>query len=268
MADVRKLIKQRLEEIVGANFAVKTVTGVRNGFQISFHDLEESRSPLITIRPEGLKRHRIEVGFGKFSGKTINKFREADEDSKKLAEAFINQIVKEFDLDPTLIVQITNPSITQSPSVFSIKLDQKSSSPESFWFTCEKAIASIFFAFAELLGYEEVDEEENEQVESMMEGAVSLVTVKRRERSRKNRALALLIHGEQCIACGLNPSDKYVGSNNIIEVHHLQPLSQNSEPRPYNPASDLVPLCPNCHRAIHSFGVIPVTLDELKSKLR
>ena len=62
----------------------------------------------------------------------------------------------------------------------------------------------------------------------------------------------LSIHGEICSVCGLNPKSVYGEViNSIIEVHHIEPLSEVAEARAYNPRTDLIPLCPNCHRAIH-----------------
>ena len=38
----------------------------------------------------------------------------------------------------------------------------------------------------------------------------------------------------------------------IIEVHHIVPLNQIGESYVVNPINDLIPVCPNCHAAIHS----------------
>ena len=71
---------------------------------------------------------------------------------------------------------------------------------------------------------------------------------------------------EKCVACGLEPKLRYGDTAGaIIEVHHLEALSLQAEPRPYDPAVDLVPLCPNCHRAVHTRRPVPLPIDELKS---
>ena len=38
----------------------------------------------------------------------------------------------------------------------------------------------------------------------------------------------------------------------IIEVHHIVPLNQIGESYVVDPIKDLIPVCPNCHAAIHS----------------
>lgn len=38
----------------------------------------------------------------------------------------------------------------------------------------------------------------------------------------------------------------------IIEVHHIVPISQIGKEYEVDPINDLVPLCPNCHTALHS----------------
>ena len=246
MADIQLLIKQRLLETVGANFTVEIVTGARDGYQIRFSDLEISRGPLLLVRPEGIKRYRIELSYGKFSRETLLHLQNASQDSKAVAMAFLSHLIKDFELDAALIDLIVNPNQTNTLTGFSIKLSKNNSLPESYKFICDKVLAPILLSFAELLGYEDVDENDENFSDSAMEGAVSLVIVKKRERSKKNRALALLIHGHKCLACDLDPSKIYDNKNSIIEVHHLQPLSQNKEPRPYDPALDLVPkLSPN-----------------------
>ena len=87
--------------------------------------------------------------------------------------------------------------------------------------------------------------------------------VKRRERNPRNRVLCIRLKGERCAGCGLEPRKSYGSAGAIIEVHHLEPLSLLQAPRPYDPAFDLVPLCPNCHRAVHTRRPVPLSLAEL-----
>ena len=37
----------------------------------------------------------------------------------------------------------------------------------------------------------------------------------------------------------------------FIHVHHITPVSQVNERYSLNPASDLIPVCPNCHSMLH-----------------
>ena len=100
-----------------------------------------------------------------------------------------------------------------------------------------------------------------------MEGGVLLAIVKRRERNPRNRLLCIRLHGERCACCGLEPRSVYGDAGSIIEVHHIEPLSLLGAPRLYDPAKDLAPLCPNCHRALHTRRPVPMALTELRSIL-
>jgi len=58
----------------------------------------------------------------------------------------------------------------------------------------------------------------------------------------------------QCDMCELLPRVKYPWTDNLLEIHHLLPLSSgiallNSG----TSLNDIVPLCPNCHRSIHVY---------------
>jgi 5-methylcytosine-specific restriction protein A len=84
------------------------------------------------------------------------------------------------------------------------------------------------------------------------EGAAVQVVVNRYERDRRNRAAAIAIHGVACVACRIDMGQKYgAAAAGLIEVHHLTPVSQLGEGYILNPATDLVPLCPNCHGVVH-----------------
>ncbi|WP_225919261.1 HNH endonuclease [Actomonas aquatica] len=116
-------------------------------------------------------------------------------------------------------------------------------------------------AVAELLGVDDAIPESTAE----WEGGIKESVVRKRERSRRNRLLCISIHGRICKVCGFDPVTVYgPDGSQIIEVHHIEPLSESSAPRPYDPASDLIPLCPNCHRAIHC-RVPAFSPDELRS---
>jgi hypothetical protein len=86
------------------------------------------------------------------------------------------------------------------------------------------------------------------------------------ERSRANRAACIAIHGLGCAACGMRMSDRYgEAARDLVEVHHLTPLACMGAPKPVDPRSDLVPLCPNCHRVAHlaSPPYLPAQIREL-----
>ena len=66
-------------------------------------------------------------------------------------------------------------------------------------------------------------------------------------RNPKLRAIAIQIHGRSCCVCGFN-FDVFFGeelARGYIEVHHLNSVA--SCERTTDPATDLAPLCANCH---------------------
>lgn len=95
-------------------------------------------------------------------------------------------------------------------------------------------------------------------VEVLEEGAIKEMHVSRRERNPELRK-ACIEHFRAkadgkivCAACGLVFGEMYgeIGEG-YIEVHHLKPISQTDERHEVDPATDLVPLCANCHAMIH-----------------
>jgi len=57
-----------------------------------------------------------------------------------------------------------------------------------------------------------------------------------------------------CDMCTLNPKHRYPWTENILEIHHLLPLSATLSITDKGTSfNDVVPLCPNCHKSVHSF---------------
>lgn len=84
------------------------------------------------------------------------------------------------------------------------------------------------------------------------EGACARVTVNRYERSPVNRAACIAAHGSACNVCGFDFSAVYGPlGHGYIEVHHRVPVSQMGASYIVDPIRDLVPLCSNCHAAVH-----------------
>ncbi len=97
-----------------------------------------------------------------------------------------------------------------------------------------------------------------------IEGAVSQVRVNRYERDPKARAACLQKSGCNCSVCGFNFSKSYgeIGDG-FIHVRHRKPLSLRKSQYRLNPASDLAPVCPNCHAMLHTSDP-PLEIDELR----
>ena len=89
--------------------------------------------------------------------------------------------------------------------------------------------------------------------EKYVEGRISDVTMRRRERSREARAACLAAYGFSCYVCGLNLRAQYVGlATEVIHVHHEEPLSGAPGEREFDPVATMKPVCPNCHAVIHA----------------
>lgn len=58
-----------------------------------------------------------------------------------------------------------------------------------------------------------------------------------------------------CDACELDTSKRYPWAARILDLHHLLPLSSGTRvlDKSGTVLSDLVPLCPTCHRAVHRY---------------
>ena len=85
---------------------------------------------------------------------------------------------------------------------------------------------------------------------TVVEGAIVDRHVSTYKRDTKLRNKCLEKKGRVCSICGFDPVAKYgKGFKNIIEVHHLYPVSIGIRETTID---DLIPVCPNCHRALHS----------------
>ncbi|MBE9917859.1 hypothetical protein G8C92_28060 [Paenibacillus donghaensis] len=88
------------------------------------------------------------------------------------------------------------------------------------------------------------------------------------ERSLKNRAKAIEVHGTTCKVCGFN-FDEFYGSDlarHFIEIHHITPLSMIDE-QSIDPVKDLIPVCSNCHSMIHRRRETVMPIEELKKRI-
>lgn len=107
-----------------------------------------------------------------------------------------------------------------------------------------------------------------------LEGAVSVKFHRSRERKsglrhKKIEQFRARNNGSLfCQMCGLEPGRQYPEelAESVIEVHHLKPLSEASSPRPTD-LDELLVVCANCHRAIHSSTEVEENTKLLKAKV-
>lgn len=98
------------------------------------------------------------------------------------------------------------------------------------------------------------------------EGAAGYVTLNKYERNQKARAACIAAHGTACAVCGIDFGQAYGPEfAGKIEVHHIVPLSEIGEDYIVDPVHDMVPVCPNCHTALHSKKDGVYSVKELKA---
>lgn len=264
--DKSELVRQALEAGTGADVSLRSdKSGIQTSLQIWFSDLTRRRGPVITLGPSGLRRHRVEMKFGSASAEILQQISEADDEARKLACALTASI------DPQIYVGLPEGMTRQSwvvngpDFIFSAErrgLDTLLDN-DNIVQTCEDIVVPLLAALAELIGYDEVVPDLPVDEMGSAEGAVLLSVVRRRERNPRNRLLAIRLHGHRCAICNMDPRNTYGSAGQVIEVHHLVPLALLDTPRLYDPASDLVPLCPTCHRVVHTRRPVPWELGEI-----
>lgn len=260
-------IRAELEAGTGAAIGMAVdQSGLRTGLRLWFDDLDERHGPIVDMKPFGMRGYRVTLGFGKFAGEVIRQIQAAGPDDVSLARALVISIGETVDLD--LSGQARSDWSIDS-GAFKITATARglvADPDEAVTLVSRDIIVPLMAAMAELIGYDVIVEEGFE--EAAFEGAILVSTVRRRERNPRNRLLCIRLHGERCLCCRFEPKSFYGEVGNIIEVHHLEALSLLDAPRPYDPTTDLVPLCPNCHRAVHTRRPVPFPLKDVQEKMR
>lgn len=260
------MLKDVLEQGIGADIIVETdSSGLRTGLRSYFAGLTPNQGPVCTIVPSGLKRHAVSIRFGKFATPCILQMQAASEERVAVARALLHEVARAgtVRIAPDQGVEswiITGPEFAIDVTVRDVVAP---ASADAVTRTARNIMVPLMASMAELIGYDE-----DGKTEPDVEGRITEEVILRRERSPRNRLLCLSIHGNRCVACDFSPADAYGFASGIIEVHHLEPLGLIDVPRAYDPRTDLVPLCPNCHRAIHTRRPVPYSLDEFREILR
>lgn len=115
------------------------------------------------------------------------------------------------------------------------------------------------------------EEVSDQNAREYVEGSTKRVFVNKYERDRHARNECLNYYAEKdgcirCQICGFDFGEKYGEQyKNIIEVHHIIPLSEIKKSYEVNPKKDLLPVCPNCHVVLHS--KVGETIDSLRERL-
>lgn len=112
------------------------------------------------------------------------------------------------------------------------------------------------------------DQDDPQSFESGFEGEKKQRFVTTYERDRKLRKQAIAIHGTSCKACGFDFGKTYGDfATGFIHVHHVVPVSEFGGLKKVDPATDLIPLCANCHAIVHLDKFNTLTLEKLRALL-
>lgn len=246
----------------------KSPVEVRKALVFWFENYDRGAGPTFTIHPTGLKWHTVILKFGVYASPCIQHIAShAEPEAYQLAHALVEQLGEDYNLK---INSQENQSSWEVTGDLTIEVKRKVSNQqdeEDLLESIHQIMIPLIAAMAELIGYsiEDKEDEHGDDTAGHIDGTLSRSVILRRERNPRNRLLCLKIHGEQCGVCGEDP--KMVYGNDlgaILEVHHIEPLSEAETPKAYNPREDLIPLCPNCHRAIHKRkpAMLPSELKE------
>ena len=114
---------------------------------------------------------------------------------------------------------------------------------------------------------EPLNEEELEGI--FLEGSEKRVILDKYERNPAARKRCIEIHGTRCAICGMDFGETYGPEfAGKIEVHHIVPISSYGEEHEVDPKKDLIPVCPNCHWALHLKENGVYSPQELKTKIK
>ena len=264
MERYRDIIQESVLDETGVllNVSDPRQRGLRRSFSTWIDGYTKQDGPVFEIRPHGLRRVKISATMGVFSIPCIKVMQNASEDSLNLSRSLLKDLSREPDVSIAISPHQNLENWVVTDQDFEIELLVKTSNnrfdADALIEVSKRYLAPLLVCFAELIGYEE------DQFD--IEGKETEYILTKKERSKRNRFLCISIHGDKCNVCGLSPRASYPIDRTIIEVHHIEPLALIDAPRAYDPRVDLVPLCPNCHRAIHTKSP-PIHPNELKGML-
>ncbi|GHV17092.1 hypothetical protein FACS189493_4080 [Spirochaetia bacterium] len=111
--------------------------------------------------------------------------------------------------------------------------------------------------------------EEIDETAVLAEGAKMRVTINAYERSDDARRRCIAHYGTKCQICEVDLASIYGATlSGKIMVHHITPLAKIDAQYIVDPINDLIPVCPNCHFALHSKKDGVFTPDEMRIILK
>ena len=128
-------------------------------------------------------------------------------------------------------------------------------------------LVSIVFDYIGGKRYIWTEQDDKEYFES---GISKKADVNIYERNSEARKACLEFNGYKCQICGFESEKVYgKGFEHLIHVHHIKPISEQGGKYSVNPQTDLIPVCPNCHMALHTkVNGRCLSPEELKSQYK
>jgi HNH endonuclease len=259
---IQDIVCNKVAAGTGAKIITRIDKSVPPVLHIGFEDLGWRHGPRLHVAPYGMRAYRVTLHFGNFSRAAIDRMNAADAESHELAISILEAIEPDVDTIELPPIEGRRFEVSSALTLKIISSRMKvSGSEERIGDLTDKIVVPVMSALAELNGYDEVKQME---CAAVMEGALNQALVQKRERNPRNRLLALKLHGTRCKVCNHDPGQSFGFDRPLVEIHHLQPLSMSGEGAAYNPKTELVPLCPTCHRAAHTRRPVPYSPEELQ----
>jgi len=141
-----------------------------------------------------------------------------------------------------------------------------------------KFLTSDYFLKPELVVYQDSQKPSQRQTtirkssETLREGKIANRYQEYHKRNPELRRLCIEAYGNkyECEICGMNFEKVYgeIGKE-FIEIHHINPIAETEGEHDVDPATDLIPLCSNCHSMIHhGENKTVLTPEQLREKYK
>lgn len=249
-------------------------TSLSTGLAVEPHQKTDAQRSLYSLRPvmyDPINTFflELEIGWrhiivrfvpGAFSADLIKTMSGASDENQKLFYSLMQMATKRGATTKISINGVLYNSGSELPwhsswKNFSLELRIGHLAPEE-----DSVSAAIAFWLKQLIGIifciipvvQSDAETSSLTFDGYPEGAIQKIEVNRYERDPRNRAIALSFHGSRCSACDLSLDQVYGEmAADLIEFHHLVPVSTIGTQYIFDPKEDLVPLCPNCHAVAH-----------------
>lgn len=232
-----------------------------NSVQVQLDDGQDAARTFAFLATLTGRQLRVQFRPGRWAGELVHAMGRADDEARRMWLDLVSRCVGEGAGRVTMSINGT-PADPLAPAdwpsdwqLLDVAFERGPVALDAYdrdamgLLSPEQWIARFASAVASLLPLEEA---EASQFDPEVEGDPTMVTHLRYERSRRNRAAAIAIHGYDCRACGLNMQDIYgeLGAG-FVHVHHETSLAEQGGAQAVDPYTGLVPLCPSCHGIVH-----------------